>query len=481
MSTAVQPETERNSLQRVRSLAEQAFSRAAGAPLIEGNAVRLLRNARENYPAWLDAIRGAKQHVHFESYIVHEDDAGREFADALMAKAGEGVPVRVLYDWMGGLGNTSRRFWNRLRAGGVEVRCYNPPCLDSPLGWLSRDHRKTLAVDGEIGFIAGLCVGMEWVGDPAKNIEPWRDTGVAIRGNAVASIEQAFAHVWETTGEPLPAKECGADEAAKKAGDTSVRVVATVPMTAGVSRLDELVAALAQDKLWLTDAYYAGTTSYVQGLKAAAKDGVDVRLLVPNATDIPLLRPISRAGYRPLLEAGVRVFEWNGPMLHAKTAVADGRWARVGSSNLNIASWFGNYEMDLVIEDESFAMQMEEMYLQDLGHATEIVLNTKKKVRATGEQPRQRGTSGTSGGGSVGRAAAGALRISNAVGAAITNRRVFEPVEARLLVTFGTTLFGLAVLFFFLPQLLVYPAVVLFVWLGSTLVFKAYKLRQQGK
>ncbi len=481
MSTAVQPETERNSLQRVRSLAEQAFSRAAGAPLIEGNDVRLLRNARENYPAWLDAIRGAKQHVHFESYIVHEDDAGREFADALIAKAGEGVPVRVLYDWMGGLGNTSRRFWNRLRAGGVEVRCYNPPCLDSPLGWLSRDHRKTLAVDGEIGFIAGLCVGMEWVGDRAKNIEPWRDTGVAIRGNAIASIERAFAQIWETTGEPLPAKECGAHEAAKQAGDTSVRVVATVPMTAGVSRLDELVAALAQDKLWLTDAYYAGTTSYVQGLKAAAKDGVDVRLLVPNATDIPMLRPISRAGYRPLLEAGVRVFEWNGPMLHAKTAVADGRWARVGSSNLNIASWFGNYEMDLVIEDESFAMQMEEMYLQDLGNATEIVLNTKKKVRATGEQPRRRGTSGTSGGGSVGRAAAGALRISNAVGAAITNRRVFEPVEARLLVTFGTILFGLAVLFFFLPQLLVYPAVVLFVWLGSTLVFKAYKLRQQGK
>ena len=109
-------------------------------------------------------------------------------------------------------------------------------------------------------------------------------------------------------------------------------------------RLDQLVAALARKRLWLTDAYFAGTTAYVQALRAAAKDGVDVRLLVPNGTDVPLLRPLSRAGYRPLLEAGVRVFEWNGTMLHAKTAVADGHWARVGSTNLNISSWFGNCE-----------------------------------------------------------------------------------------------------------------------------------------
>ena len=121
----------------------------------------------------------------------------------------------------------------------------------------------------------------------------------------------------------------------------SLRVVASVPATAGMFRVDQLVAALARDRLWLTDAYFAGTTTYVQALKAAAKDGVDVRLLLPNGTDIPILRPLSRAGYRPLLEAGVRVFEWNGTMLHAKTAVADGRWARVGSTMLNIASGVG--------------------------------------------------------------------------------------------------------------------------------------------
>jgi cardiolipin synthase len=153
---------ERDAMSPVRTLANQAFSRAAGAPLVGGNTVRLLKDARENYPAWLEAIGAAKRHIHFESYIIHEDNTGREFADALIAKAREGVRVRLIYDWMGGFGKTSRAFWNRLRAGGVEVRCYNPPRLDSPIGWLSRDHRKMLAVDGQVGFVTGLCVGRMW-------------------------------------------------------------------------------------------------------------------------------------------------------------------------------------------------------------------------------------------------------------------------------------------------------------------------------
>ena len=146
--------TEQDELQNRSALshiASRAFSRTAGAPLIPGNRVRLLRDAQENYPAWLEAIRRAQQHVHFESYVIHEDDTGREFADALIAKAREGVHVRLIYDWMGGLGKTSARFWTRLRTGGVEVRCYNPPHFDSPFGWLSRDHRKMLAVDGRVG------------------------------------------------------------------------------------------------------------------------------------------------------------------------------------------------------------------------------------------------------------------------------------------------------------------------------------------
>src|SRR5258708_1229033 len=135
----------------LRQLADQAFSRAAGAPLIKGNSVRILKDAKENYPAWLDAIRSARTNIHFESYIIHEDGLGREFGDARLAKAAEGVRVRLIYDWMGALGKTSRRFWQRLRAGGVEVHCYNPPHFDSPLGWISRDHRKMISVDGRVG------------------------------------------------------------------------------------------------------------------------------------------------------------------------------------------------------------------------------------------------------------------------------------------------------------------------------------------
>ena len=458
-----------------RGVADRAFSRAAGAPLIEGNCVKLLKDAVENYPAWLESIASAKRYIHFESYIIHEDEEGWKFAEALIDKAREGVRVRLLYDWMGAAGKTSRSFWNTLRAGGVDVRSYNPPKWDSPLSWLSRDHRKTLTVDGEVGFISGLCVGRFWVGIPEEKIEPWRDTGVEVRGPAVSDVEQAFASVWALCGSSLPEEEIVSRDALAPAGDMNLRVVDTVPATAGMMRLDQLIAALAEDHLWLTDAYYAGTTSYVQALRSAAQDGVDIRLLVPNASDIPLLKPLSRAGYRPLLEAGVRIFEWNGSMLHAKTAVADGKWARVGSTNLNIASWFGNCELDAVVENEQFANQLEEMFLQDLTNATEVVLNKRQKVRGVGPR-RRRSEIPRSGAGSSGRAAAGALRVGNAVGAAFTSRRVLEPFESRLMFMAGVLILGLAVLFLFFPRVLVYPLAVLMVWLAISLFSRSVKL-----
>ena len=483
MAIATRPKPgDRYALSSVRAIADQAFSRAAGAPLIGGNDVRLLRDAEENYPAWLDAIGAAKHYIHFESYIIHEDAAGWRFADALVEKAREGVPVRLIYDWMGGFGKTSRSFWKYLRGHGVEVRCYNPPRFDSPFGWLSRDHRKTLTVDGRVGYVTGLCVGRMWVGDPEKNLSPWRDTGVEIRGPAVAEIERAFARVWAMLGEPLTENEIADSEYSIPAGDISLRIVATEPATAGMFRLDQLVAALARERLWLTDAYYAGTATYVQALRAAAKDGVDVRLLLPNATDLPILKPLARTGYRALLEAGVRVFEWNGTMLHAKTAVADSNWARVGSTNLNVASWFGNLELDAVIEDEDFARIMEKSYLSDLDNSTEMVLTKRHRVRAP-NQPADIRPATTSGGGSGGRAMAGAIRIGNVVGAAFTNRRLLEPVEARLMAFSALVLLGLSVLFFFFPRGLVYPLIVIFTWIALALLYKAFKLyrRREGE
>ena len=192
-----------------------------------------------HYPAWLDAIRAARRHVLFENYMIHEDDAGRLFADALVAKAQEGVPVRLIYDWLGCFRRASRAFWNHLRAGGVEVRCYNPPRWESPLSWLSRDHRKTISVDGTVAFVTGLCVGRMWIGHPHENVAPWRDTGVEVRGPSVASIEQAFAQIWETLGSPLVEHELVAPEAPAREGDTALRVVASVPATAGLLRVNE--------------------------------------------------------------------------------------------------------------------------------------------------------------------------------------------------------------------------------------------------
>lgn len=463
-------------LPTVSEWANQLFSRTSGAPLCDGNRVLLLKDAAGNYPAWLHAIDRAERTIHFEMYIVHEDAQGALFAEALLRKAAEGIRVRVLYDWMGGFGKTSRAFWNRLRAGSIEVRCYNPPRFDRPLGWLSRDHRKTIVVDGEVAFVTGLCVGQAWVGDPARHLDPWRDTGIEIRGPAVSDIDVAFAEAWETAGAPLPANVLGPPPPPR--GDVALRVVATVPNTAGLFRVDQLVAAMARNRLWLTDAYYGGTAPYVSALRAAARDGVDVRLLVPGASDIPVVRLFSRAGYRPLLEGGIRVYEWNGSMIHAKTAVADGRWARVGSTNLNLASWLGNRELDVIVEDESFAREMEEMFLRDLENATEVVLR-RNRVQAPGApagHPRRPGGSS-----SGGRMMAGAVRVGNTVAAAITNTRVLEAVESNIALIAGTVLAAVAVLAFRYPRAIAYPLGAFAAWVAAAVLYRGAVLTRREK
>jgi cardiolipin synthase len=240
------------------------------------------------------------------------------------------------------------------------------------------------------------------------------------------------------------------------------------------------VAAVATRTLWLTDAYFVGSSTYVQAMCAAAEDGVDVRLLLPGASDLPLLSPFSRAGLRPLLAAGVRVFEWNGPMLHAKTAVADGHWARVGSTNLNLASWLGNREIDVVIENEAVARRMEAMYEADLANATEVVLDAGNRVRAPGAPRRERRDAdrGSGSRGSSGRVVAGAARIGNTVSAAISNRRALEPVEARIAFLSGAGLLLFALLALIFPRGLAYPLAVLAALAGLALLRRGASLRR---
>jgi cardiolipin synthase A/B len=474
---------------RGAAMLDQAFTRAAGAALIQGNAVRLLRDATEHYPLWLEVIGAAERSVLLENYIFSADGVGRAFAEALAARARAGVRVRVIYDWVGSLGRAPARFWRGLRTAGVEVRSFNRPNFIAPFSWAHRDHRKMLAVDGRIGYITGLCIAREWLGDPARGLAPWRDTGVEVRGPALREIERAFAQVWSTMGAPLPAEELPSSAGPAEVGAVALRVVASAPGTAGVLRLDQLIAAAARRTLWLTDAYFAPMPVYLQGLRAAARDGVDVRLLVPGASDIPVLRPLSEAGFRPLLEAGVRVFAWKGSMLHAKTAVADGRWARVGSSNLNLASWMGNYELDALIEDEGFAHEMEQMYERDLTGSTELILERRRKRRpqraqSRPAQPRTGGNATSSDGvrgGSATRAAAGALRISRTVGAALSEQRVLAPTEARMVAMVAVVTLVLAVIIVRWPLVAAVPAVVLLLWAALALFAQALRLHRERR
>jgi cardiolipin synthase len=466
-----------------RLLATQALSRAAGAPLLSGHAIELLIDAAVHYERWLAAIRGATRRVLLENYIIRDDAVGRAFRDALVERAQAGVFVAVVGDWLGCLGQSGAAFWKPLREAGGQVRVFNPPTLGKPLGWISRDHRKVLVVDGEQGFLSGVCISEKWLGDPARDVAPWRDTGVALRGPAVAELEAAFGRSWKFIGEPLPAWPVLAPPE-QPAGEVSLRLIATQPATAGMYRLDQQIAAMARKTLWLTDAYFVGITPYVQALAAAARDDVDVRLLVPGSSDIPMIAGMSRAGYRPLLKAGVRVFEWNGSMLHAKTAVADGQWARVGSSNLNIASWLSNREIDVAVEDAGFAEQLAAQYERDLQNATEIVLAPRRRrgekvQRSAARTHRAGGGHARGGNGSSGRAAASAMRLANSVSAAITDRRVLGDSSLGPLLAGTAVLVVLTVIGVLWPAAVAWPLSLLTAWFALNMGIRVWQLKMR--
>ncbi len=470
VKTVRRPVAHNDIAQSDREFVDDAVYRLTSADLIHGNDVSLLVDATENYPAWLEAIESAKYRIFFETYIIHDDDQGRLFADALIERARQGVEVKIIYDWLGGLGNTSRRFWRRLRSHGIEVRCYNPPTFLDPLGIVSRDHRKTMVVDGRIAFVSGLCVGRYWVGDETKGIPPWRDTGVGITGPAVVEVEGAFADVWSTMGPPLDPhllkknqKDIGIG------GATALRVVQSVPGSAQVYRLDQMLAVVARERMWISDAYFIGVPSYLQTLKDASNDGVDVRILVPQSSDIGLIPETTRSTFRPLLEAGIRLFEWNGPMMHAKTAVFDGRYSRVGSTNLNIASWFGNYELDVLVEDDNFGRKMEEMFLGDMSNSTEIVLSETNKKRRVPNVKRRFERRG----GSVRKATAGAINAATTIGSAIAGKAPLGAAEAKVLFIASGILTALAALFVLFPRGTSTPFVVLLLLVAIPTLIKA--------
>ena len=354
---------------RVMESVERAINRAAGSRPVPGNSVDLLIDGPAAYDAMLRTIAEARHWVHFENYIIRSDDAGWRFAEALARRAKEGVRVRVLYDWLGSVA-TSRGFWRHLRRAGVEVRAFNPPRPLDLVGNVSRNHRKLVVADGARAVMGGLCIGGEWTGEDAPDGQPWRDTAVHVAGPGAAVLDQAFELTWTLAGGRVRDAERAASVA--PAGEAAVRVVAGEPGRERAFRVFELLMAGSVERLWITDAYFVAPARMLQALRDAAADGVDVRLLVPSTSDIPLVRNLTRIGYRDLLRAGVRIFEWDGPMLHAKTMVVDGRWARVGSSNLNPSSLFGNWELDLLVEDATLADQLEQQFRRDVARCREV-------------------------------------------------------------------------------------------------------------
>jgi cardiolipin synthase len=436
---------------------EIALARASDAPLREGNRLRLLKNGPDTYDDWISAITRAERWVHLENYIFRADGVGQRFADALCEKAAEGVRVRVLYDWFGCL-DTPRAFWRRLRSAGVEVRTANPPTLGTPLGVVRRDHRKLLAVDGTYASTGGVCISEGWLVRSPETGLPYRDTAVSVQGPAVSDMERAFAGAWDEAGQPLPEEERPGSAGISPTGDEAVRVAIQEPRKMRTLRMLGLITAGVQERLWITDAYFLSMTVLTQALMSTARDGVDVRVLVPATNDLPWIGALSRTGYRQFLEAGVRIFEYGGPMIHAKTVVADGWWSKVGSTNLNFSSLVANWEVDLVAENRPFGATMEEMFEEDLANAREVHLAQRGRgLRAQPDRPMRtadtRARRGVVGSGSG--ASATVARVGTA---ALQNSSVpINTHEQALATAASATLLASSLLVARFPRLLAWP------------------------
>lgn len=356
--------------------------RIAAADVSSGNNVTLLRDGPATFDAMIELIDHAERSVALESYIFRSDDVGREVADVLGRAVKRGLTVRLLLDWIGGRG-TSRKFIKQIRQSGVDVAIYNPLGFRRWLGVVPRDHRKLLVVDGAIGITGGVGVGREWTTGVQKTQRSrWRDTAVRIDGPAAHDMMQAFDHMWRRTkGHERrgshrflrrPARGAHLDPATDQ--PALVGIIEGEPLRWRVSRALQIQAISARRSIWIATAYFTPSPSEVEALNGAARDGVDVRILLPSRNDHPWVSLLARRYYRRLLTNGVRIWEWQGEMMHAKTSVIDGRWVRVGSTDFNPLGVAINYELDAVIEDAALGAEAERMFLADLDGSREVTL-----------------------------------------------------------------------------------------------------------
>lgn len=353
--------------------------RIASADVTSGNIVRLLRDGPATYEAMLELIGVAREEVMLESYILRSDEVGVWFADALLAAVRRGVKVRVLADWVGM--RTSRHWKRMLREGGVDLRVFNPPGLRRWLGAIPRDHRKLLVVDRAVGITGGVGIGHEWtLGAHGEKKARWRDTAVRIEGDAAGDMAQAFERMWaRVTGTErrgshrlVRRRPRGAHLDPATDAPALVGIIEGEPLRLRVARSLQLQAISAERSIWIASAYFTPSPSEVEALNGAARDGVDVRILVPGRNDHPWVTLLTRRYYRRLRANGVRIWEWQGTMMHAKTSVVDGRWVRVGSTDFNPLGVSINFELDAVIEDAALGADAEAMFLNDLEESREV-------------------------------------------------------------------------------------------------------------
>lgn len=358
---------------------------ATNSPLIAGNKLTLLNDGPQTMKAMIAAIKTAKDHVNLETYIFGQDDMGDEFADLLIEKQREGVQVNVIYDSVGSIG-THPEFFQRLRDAGVAVLEFHPvnPLKRFGSGWRlnNRDHRKILVVDGKIAFTGGINITDDYSsgslfrsGSKNRKHLGWRDTHIQVEGPAVASFQWLFLQTWVSQH-----KEKDIDLAARKyfpplkpAGDKIVRVIASEP-GGDYETYKAYVLAMQQAKtsIHITNSYFVPDQQLIDALTDAAKRGVDVKVVFPAVSDASLVMHAGRSFYTELLEAGVRIFELQASVLHAKTAVIDGYWSTVGSTNLDMRSFLHNSEVNLIAIDQQFGTTMEAAFNEDLKNSVEI-------------------------------------------------------------------------------------------------------------
>ena len=367
---------------------EQAI---VGSPLVVGNQVTLLQDGAATYAAMFAAIRQARDHINLESYIIEDDAIGGDFADLLLLQQSRGVQVNIIYDSVGAL-KTPKVFFERLRQAGVAVLEFNPVNpLKAKTSWLlnNRDHRKILIVDGRTAFIGGINISdvyasgsLIFQGNQApeplsSNAVSWRDTDLQIDGPVVAELQKLFMSTWEKQrGTVLAAKNyfpplvAQGTQIVRAIGSTSDDPYSLIYLT--------LLSAIgnAEKQVYLTNAYFVPDPQLLKALTDAAERGVDVRLILPSQSDSALVFYAGRSHYTGLLAGGVKLYERQGALLHSKTAVIDGVWSTVGSTNLDWRSFLDNDEVNAVILGREFAQRMQAVFADDLAASDEIHLSS---------------------------------------------------------------------------------------------------------